>query len=540
MLRLAIVLVSSALLITGCRKKPEASPAPVGAAPKPLAQAAAPPAPPAAATGALRVALSELASDEARWGCPGDRPSEWRRLGPRTLSCALLGVMPWSRLETLSGLAPFASGPHTVQDGPRFDAVEAFGHYNPAFVAWASREVGTFAEAVASDAATRAAFEQTLRPIARLALLVQLELERDPTRRAFELAAYREALTEGRAVSPSALFDGYLTRSPLGPLAASDGAIEPLAEGPLVAFWLRRELDGTRAGFAELVERVLRAWDAPFVEEARRLARPAAPATAAWSGLQVLRLVEGAWRTLDEVQRNVGDSSEGTRGAWRWLYPRAEWLWSGAAVGLAPFRSGQPSDGSPLALRQRTNFGRYDPAFVAWLRRSAVPYFGDAQSREAAQATWRTHLAPVARSFWVAWRAYEEAPEARARDLSAFRAGLDSGALPADWYRSLQQPPDALAPVRAEAFGHRTPPKLGPEAQAFWLRRLIDGTAGEFAAGLRELLVTFDAAFLAALEPPVDAPGAAGAAPGDGGAAGGRDRPAAAGALPGAPPPATR
>lgn len=66
--------------------------------------------------------------------CTPDKAQSWVA-GFRTLYCSISPYLGISRLEQFSGVRVFLSGPHDRQ--PNWKA-NTFGHYNPAFVTWAT------------------------------------------------------------------------------------------------------------------------------------------------------------------------------------------------------------------------------------------------------------------------------------------------------------------------------------------------------------------------------------------------------------------
>ncbi len=189
----------------------------------------------------------------------------------------------------------------------------------------------------------------------------------------------------------------------------------------------------------------------------------------------------------------------------------------GAVVAAAPmpvFASGPHApgpDGLGLDLGSRA-FGPYDPAFVRWAVATAIPGEGSLALRAATQPVYDQKLRRLARVYWLV------------------RAGLVAEGYPArtpigpakDYVRYLRGGPvgagaSEVAPgFSMVAFSDRSevvPAALGiarddlgwysalyeaNTATGFWLRRAEDGTEATFQDGLRRLLATYDAGWLAA------------------------------------------
>ena len=115
----------------------------------------------------------------------------------------------------------------------------------------------------------------------------------------------------------------------------------------------------------------------------------------------------------------------------------------------------------------------------------------------------RVCLASRSRSLPRAWllarRAYEEDSAARERDEKAFTEHLAAKSLPPRWFATLERPKASMVCAAAERQGVSVPASLAAEAQAFWLRRSVDGTAAEFAETLRALVQAVDPDFVAGL-----------------------------------------
>ncbi len=189
----------------------------------------------------------------------------------------------------------------------------------------------------------------------------------------------------------------------------------------------------------------------------------------------------------------------------------------GAVVAAAPmpvFVGGPHAPGPAglgLDLGSRT-FGHYNPAFVRWAVATAIPGEGNPALRAVTQPVYDQKLVRLARVYWlvrdglVAEGYPERTSPGPTTDYVQFLRGgpLASGA-------------SEYAPgFSMYAFNDRSeavPRALGIasddldwfsalyEAEAatgFWLRRAEDGTQATFHDGLRRLLATYDADWLAA------------------------------------------
>ncbi len=140
-------------------------------------------------------------------------------------------------LEALAQVPPFLSGPHVAKFDPKY--IESFGHYNLAFVRWAEKAVSTLDGATfqALSPVYQTAFENHAQYLlgARYYLLAN-------AKRAKELRGkYTAALQEKRPFNP-------IEEIPY---------VEGSYDGMYLAYWLRREIDGSAVAVQALLERAM-------------------------------------------------------------------------------------------------------------------------------------------------------------------------------------------------------------------------------------------------------------------------------------------
>ncbi|MEM0963418.1 MAG: hypothetical protein AAGK21_12870, partial [Bacteroidota bacterium] len=183
-----------------------------------------------------------------------------------------------------------------------------------------------------------------------------------------------------------------------------------------------------------------------------------------------------------------------------------------ARAPMAPFASGphQVSEqGVRFDLGDARAFGHYDPAFVQWLSAAAVPAPETGPMRSLLQGVYERHLARRARVYWLTHQ-----------DLLAdgFPTLTPPGPL-ADYAGFLEGEAAQVDALTGEGFSvsmftERSEgilPRIGIDmvndwhgryeantAYGFWLRRRADGTHDLWLDGLRQLLSTYDADWLAA------------------------------------------
>ncbi|WP_412067509.1 hypothetical protein [Rubrivirga sp. IMCC43871] len=181
-----------------------------------------------------------------------------------------------------------------------------------------------------------------------------------------------------------------------------------------------------------------------------------------------------------------------------------------ARAPVDPFRSG-PHVASRAAvdldLATDRAFGHYDPAFVEWLAKAAVP---TGPAAVLAAPVYRRHVARLARVYWLthADLTADGFPASTpAGPLAAYARYLDGGPVP-DGMGAY----DTADGFSVFAFTDRSERLLGDiglpvgnewtakyeanTAYGFWLRRRQDGTHGEWRDALRGLLRAYDAEWL--------------------------------------------
>jgi hypothetical protein len=185
----------------------------------------------------------------------------------------------------------------------------------------------------------------------------------------------------------------------------------------------------------------------------------------------------------------------------------------GARAGVAPFVSGPhavTADAFALSLRSERAFGHYDPAFVAWVVEHGVVGEGRPEVRALTQPVYDRYLRRLARLYWLAYAdmAADGFPgRAPAGVLADYAAFLDGGPIPAgaEGYEG------GFSVFAFTGLSEGLLPRLGlvseneweakyeaNTAYGFWLRRRADGTTDLWHDGLRRLLATYDADWLAA------------------------------------------
>jgi hypothetical protein len=169
-------------------------------------------------------------------------------------------------------------------------------------------------------------------------------------------------------------------------------------------------------------------------------------------------------------------------------------------VGVPVF-SGGPHHGATLDLENRRSFGRYNPAFVRWLRQSLVPALTSSAVRALGRGAYARAVAPLARIEYVTYQKLLHNPRCLEAERAKYEHALASGPIP-DGYmeRYYDFMDDGFCGSPEGDFERRSDDgwdgNVVKTAVGFWLRRWMDGTQKEFAAALTDFLSAYDPGFL--------------------------------------------
>lgn len=173
-------------------------------------------------------------------------------------------------------------------------------------------------------------------------------------------------------------------------------------------------------------------------------------------------------------------------------------------IGVPIFISG-PHTATDLTLDSPDSFGRYNKEFVARLRRVLIPGENNIAFRTATQGSYDRSVRPLARIFFVTYRKLKDNPSFLEEEKRRYLALIRSGSLKPYYYEKFFyfmnsgfiDSRDDESYLMKHGFDGGWDGNVVKTCVAFWIRRSIDGTAGEFYAGLEKLLQTYDGTFLA-------------------------------------------
>jgi hypothetical protein len=172
-------------------------------------------------------------------------------------------------------------------------------------------------------------------------------------------------------------------------------------------------------------------------------------------------------------------------------------------AGVQVFISG-PHTAETLVLDSPYSFGRYNPAFIARLREILIPGASDRTFRAATQGVYDGSIRPLARVFFVTYRKLMNNQDFLIREEKNYLKALRTRTLEAYHYEkyfsflNCEYPFGGknLSDFQGPGYDGLCDGNVVKTCVAFWIRRSIDGTAGEFYAGLEKLLEAYDGEFL--------------------------------------------
>jgi hypothetical protein len=191
----------------------------------------------------------------------------------RNFFCRALTVFSWKTFVSLAPVSPFASGPHAAGKLD-LNSKKQFGHYRPEFVRWATTALVPAADDAALREQTQGIYDAQVRGLARVYFKVWRAISADPRWLSRERTAYGAAIEKGEADWSSPVVDPY--HETLGSSGQNWGGNDPNLVRSATMWWLRRTLDESATQWAVGLERLLKTYDAAWLE-AERAEKPKAP-----------------------------------------------------------------------------------------------------------------------------------------------------------------------------------------------------------------------------------------------------------------------
>ncbi|MEZ5040681.1 MAG: caspase family protein [Saprospiraceae bacterium] len=195
--------------------------------------------------------------------------------GVRSLYAKLKLFMSLKKAQSLSPIPIFIKGPHQED----FDMnADAFGYYNPAFLAWAKQHVIPARGNTLLRKATQVFYNKFLRDLARVYYLAYRHLEQHPDLRDGVKAEYLSAV-EGGLIQGGGLFNEHsgglilqesLRAYPDQYQTEMDAKLGEMAFYYWVVasgFWIRRHIDTTAAAFMDILVDLLGTYDSEWLAD---------------------------------------------------------------------------------------------------------------------------------------------------------------------------------------------------------------------------------------------------------------------------------
>ena len=182
---------------------------------------------------------------------------------PTSLTAALL--------EARAAAPIFLSGPHA--QGFTAKSKNDFGHYNPAFVRWLADSVAPQNRATNTVAATQSMYDAMMKPLATIFYLTSHKVRTEPACFARERDTYRKLLAAHNL--PMGYFERWFffmnpefcgrtargqTNTDYYYQHGMDGGVDGNVVDSVLAFLIRRSIDGTLPDFERALDKVIAAY----------------------------------------------------------------------------------------------------------------------------------------------------------------------------------------------------------------------------------------------------------------------------------------
>lgn len=222
--------------------------------------------------------------------------------------------------------------------------------------------------------------------------------------------------------------------------------------------------------------------------------------------LAIKEAIEASWKAGGFYGTSI-ESKDTYIGGVRNIYAKLKWF-----MNLEKAQSISPI---PLFVKaphkedfdlNSTSFAYYNPAFLSWVRKHAIPAKGNGLLRKATQGFYDRFLRDLARVYYCAYEHLEQNSDLRDQVKTAYLKFVEEGTVQAGGsfvsgsggmmlQGALRHYPDQYQGVLASQLGdlawyHWV------VGSGFWIRRHIDTTAGAFREILVDLLETYDSTWL--------------------------------------------
>lgn len=188
----------------------------------------------------------------------------WPNGGLRNFYCHALTTMAYQAVVKLAGVSPFVRGPHGQFGGNlSLNDPRDFGRYNPAFVQFLVDNAIPGASDQTLRVDTQSLYDSYVRQLARVYFVVHARLEAKPAWKKQMRNEYMRVMDEKKPDWGS-YYDKFSTF--LGEADSDWGGYDPNLQSASVAWWLRRDVDKTAPLFFEGLTKLLKTYDATWLE----------------------------------------------------------------------------------------------------------------------------------------------------------------------------------------------------------------------------------------------------------------------------------
>ena len=206
------------------------------------------------------------------------------------------------------------------------------------------------------------------------------------------------------------------------------------------------------------------------------------------------------WRVLPNLAKTTPAQAYKKLNTWlpelglRGLYAKAQFALNLAQLekvsGHKIFLAGPHKEGQ-LNLDVRSDFGHYNPKFLQWAAANGIPGLKDAKQRKELQPVYDKFLRSRARSFYAAHKNLHANPKRLQRATDKYNDLMAAEKPSFAMQEFFRADADRLEKTGLDWFETNV-------AHAFWIRRIIDGSAKDCHLLLATLLQTHDAKWLKA------------------------------------------
>ena len=243
----------------------------------------------------------------------------------------------------------------------------------------------------------------------------------------------------------------------------------------------------TAASGEKPVELTARPWGAPAPEEKKSAAD------------QIRR----AWMDLHNATFNKAHDAcefeygpQGMKNIFCYVSSVTAYRTLAAWSGMKPFLEG-PHSADKLDTRSRFTFGHYNPAFVRWMRDNLIPGADDDEFRWVVEPIYNRYFRDTARMYLLVYLKLQRDQGYVVREAAALVQKMENKTLN-EYYPWEYSDFIGDQEIRRHFAGDFYWGNVTGCAVAFWLRRHIDGTDGEFFKGLKKLMLAHDPTFFEA------------------------------------------